>query len=190
MARTQGAYSSASQAPMLQRVWQSMRVLRQFHTGELEATAEAGASQVLKYVRALSQAGYLRLQVPIVSGRPGSRNVWLLLRDSGPLAPICRRDGTGVYDPNTQIVWGAGGQQLRQAPPPAPPRLQQNMREALRQLHTLGTAKASGAVLAQLLRQGLVEVRLTDAGRDLAHRQAAAASQREGRALAEGEAHA
>lgn len=109
MARTEQAYSTSSQAPALQRVWQSMRVMRRFTTADLQTTAEAGETAVLKFTRALHQAGFLRLDKPIVSGRPGSRNVWLLVRDSGPLPPIRREDGSGVYDPNTGIAWGMQG---------------------------------------------------------------------------------
>lgn len=109
MARTVGAYSTASVAPRLQQVWQSMRIQRRFTTADLLTTADAGKSQVHKYCCALAKAGYLRLQVPRVSGRPGSRDLWVLVRDSGPTAPIARKDRTGVYDPNTRVVWGTNG---------------------------------------------------------------------------------
>ena len=105
MGRTVQAYSTASQAPALQRVWQSMRVMRRFTTADLQTTAEAGETAVLKFTRALHLTGYLRLDRPVVSGRAGSRNVWVLRRDSGPLPPIRREDGSGVFDPNTRIVW-------------------------------------------------------------------------------------
>lgn len=104
MGRTVGAYSTRHQAPRLQQVWQSMRVLRRFTTADLLTTAACGQSQVHKYCRALARTGYLRLHLARVSGRPGSRDVWLLVRDSGPEAPIRRQDGSGVYDPNTRAV--------------------------------------------------------------------------------------
>ena len=90
---------------MLARVWQSMRVMRRFTTANLQATAEAGESAVRKYLMALRQAGYVRLVQARSSGHAGSRDVWALVRDSGPAAPIRRADGSGVYDPNTGALY-------------------------------------------------------------------------------------
>lgn len=117
MARTTGSYNHRTVAPSLQRVWQSMRIYRsRFTTADLITTARAGDSAVAKYVRALAQAGYLRLVQARVSGRPGSRDVWCLVRGvDSPVAPIRRRDGSGVYDPNTRVAWGLDG--LPQAKP-------------------------------------------------------------------------
>jgi len=183
MARTEAAYSTTSQAPALQRVWQSMRIMRRFTSADLMTTSEAGETAVHKYVAALAAAGYLRLAVARVSGRPGSRDVWLLVRDSGPLAPIRRRDRTGVFDTNTQQVWSLQGQLVQCAPPPPPPRLAQAGREALRQLATLGHCQASAETLHTLLRAGLVGVAITAAGRALLAQLAAAPkTQREGAA--------
>jgi hypothetical protein len=95
MARTRGSYSTVSQAPGLQTIWQAMRVMRRFTTADLLMTTDMGESAVLKYCRGLAQAGYLRLAQPRVSGRAGSRDVWQLVRDTGPLAPIRRWDGSG-----------------------------------------------------------------------------------------------
>lgn len=110
MARTQGAYSTAARGPALQRVWQVMRVLKTFTRKQVIATAEAGETAVQKYIRALADAGYLQLQAARVNGSPGSHDVWRLVRDSGPVAPIRRKDGNGVFDPNTQSVWNRSGQ--------------------------------------------------------------------------------
>ena len=123
MGRTPNSYSQRSTAPGLQKVWQSMRILRtRFDSAALQTTAEAGKTQVEKYLSALHAAGYLRLVVPRVNGRPGSRNVYALVRDSGPTAPICRKHavqagaarGRPVYDPNTHITWGPDGQRISQ----------------------------------------------------------------------------
>jgi hypothetical protein len=92
MARIKGSYSTVSQAPGLQKVWQAMRVMRRFTTAELLMTTDASESAVMKYSRALAQAGYLRCVRARVSGRAGSRDVWQLVRDTGPLAPIRRWD--------------------------------------------------------------------------------------------------
>ena len=110
MARTQHAYSTTHQAPRLQQVWQAMRIMRaRFTTADLLTTADASESAVHKYCRALARAGFLRLVQERVSGRPGSRDVWALARDSGPQAPIRRHDGSGVYDPNTRVAYSMDG---------------------------------------------------------------------------------
>lgn len=110
MARTVAAYSTTHRAPRLQQVWQSMRIMRaRFTTADLVSTGSASESAVHKYCRALARAGFLRLVQARVSGRPGSRDVWALVRDSGPAAPIRREDGTGVFDPNTGVAWGTEG---------------------------------------------------------------------------------
>lgn len=110
MPRTKGAYSLRSQAPGLQRVWQSMRILRRFTVPDLVATAELGESASGKYVRALARAGFVRLVQALQSGKAGSRNVWQLVRGAdSPIAPIVRKDGSGVFDPNTGVAWGLNG---------------------------------------------------------------------------------
>jgi hypothetical protein len=185
VARTHSSYSMASQAPMLQRVWQSMRCMRRFTAADLQATAEAGETGVAKFVKALHQAGFLRLVQARVNGRAGSRDLWALCRDSGPLAPIRRADGSGVFDPNTQLTYGAQGQVLANASAPAAAKLSQAQREALRLLLREGVTRSSFAALRDLARAGLVEltVHLTPAGRALAEGFAATPaphSQREG----------
>ena len=105
MARIKGAYSTTTQAPGLQRVWQAMRVLRRFTTAELLITTDASESAIMKYSRALARAGFLHCVRPRFSGRAGSRDVWQLVRDTGPLAPIRRWDGSGVFDRNFGTVF-------------------------------------------------------------------------------------
>ncbi len=123
MARTFGSYNVATQAPGLQQVWQAMRIMRGgFTTATLLTTADTGESAVHKYTRALARAGYLRLVKPRMSGHTGSRDLWALVRDTGPLAPIRRHDGSGVYDPNTGLAWGLDGKPAPAAAVPATPR--------------------------------------------------------------------
>lgn len=109
VARPFGTYNNSTKAPMLARVWQSMRVMRRFTTANLQATAEAGESAVRKYLMALRKAGYVRLVQQRSSGRPGSHDVWALVRDSGPVAPIRRADGSGVFDYNANVLWNLQG---------------------------------------------------------------------------------
>lgn len=105
MARIKGAYCTTTKAPGLQRAWQAMRVLRRFTTADVIMTAEVGESACRKYLRGLALTGFLVLERGRVSGRAGSRDVWRLVRDTGPVAPIRRWDGTGVFDPNTGDAW-------------------------------------------------------------------------------------
>lgn len=184
MPRTVQAYSTTSTAPALQRVWQSMRIMRRFTIGDLMTTSEAGKTAVEKYVAALRKAGYLRLVHNRVNGRAGSRDVFALARDTGPLAPIRRKDNTGVFDPNTDLVWNLQGEIVRHAAPPPPPRLPQAAREALRQLHGHGTCKATPQTLQALLAGGLVSLAVTDAGRAVLKLCPEAPNQRGGAGLA------
>ena len=110
MARPIGTYNLRTQAPGLQRVWQSMRILRRFTVVDLMTTAELGDSAISRYVRALAKAGFLRLAQPLQNGHIGSRNVWQLVRGlDSPLAPIARTNRSAVFDPNTGVAWGSNG---------------------------------------------------------------------------------
>ena len=82
------------------RMWQSMRILRRFTSGDLQATAEVGASHSQKYVRMLLQAGYLRVVQAKQSGVTGGHAVYQLIRDTGPHAP--RFGNEELRDPNLQ----------------------------------------------------------------------------------------
>jgi len=114
MARTNGATSTRSSAVATQQAWQAMRVMKRFTTADLLTVASIGESMVHKYVHALATSGHLRCVQPRVSGRPGSRDVWQLVRDTGPKAPIKRWKG-GVYDANTGVAYGADGAPITEA---------------------------------------------------------------------------
>lgn len=190
MARTPKAYSTTATAPMLNRVWTSMRLLRRFTINDVIVTAEAGRSQVEKFVRALRDTGYLRLDQPRVSGRAGSMDVWSLTRNSGPLPPIRRKDGSGVYDPNTLMTWGPGGEPVEGALPPAAARHDQAVRESLRQLRDIGMCKPSAETLKLLIVQGFARLELTEVGRAVADAYVPARSQRAGAGVAAAAAEA
>lgn len=109
MARTDGATSSRTPAVGHQQAWQSMRVMRRFTSADLLVTCPGiGESGLHKYLRALRLAGFLRLARPRVSGRAGSRDLWELVLDTGPLCPIKRWHG-GMYDRNTEQAHGLDG---------------------------------------------------------------------------------
>lgn len=87
----------ASQAR--QRMWQAMRVMRQFTIADIVATAEVTRSHATKYVRALNIAGYAQCIRSRQSGVTGGHALWRLARDTGPHAP---RVGKHFRDPNIQ----------------------------------------------------------------------------------------
>ncbi len=100
MAGKKGVRAQSPQPASVARnvLWQSMRKLRRFTAGDLEAVAEAKKGNVRRYVRELADAGYLRCVQPVLSGRPGGHAVWQLARDTGPVPPRISADG--VYDGN------------------------------------------------------------------------------------------
>ncbi len=82
------------------RIWRSMRMLRVFTYGDLEAVTGTSQRNLRNYVGALHRAEYLRRQV----GKD-RRVAWTLLRETGPKAPKVLRDWT-VWDPNLRKVLG------------------------------------------------------------------------------------
>lgn len=83
------------------RMWQSMRVMRTFNVGELEATAEVSRASATHYVRALRDAGYLQCITSRRVGRASQFVTYRLRKDTGPHGPRVARDGS-VFDPNLE----------------------------------------------------------------------------------------
>jgi len=91
-----------------QKAWHCMRLRVRFTLSDLEVIAAIGYTNAKRYVRMLERAGYLR-RVARSNGRPGVCAAWVLIRNSGPKAPILRTtDPPQVYDPNTDEVFSAG----------------------------------------------------------------------------------
>ena len=97
------------------RLWRAMRLQAKFTTPDLVALAARDESHAhhaaARYLRHLAVAGYvLRHRTRTPGHAPTSNGFirWSLVRDTGDLAPIVRRDG--LYDPNTQelIPWTIG----------------------------------------------------------------------------------
>lgn len=88
-----------------QRVWTAMRIFKIFTAVQIQATADVHRYNLYKYLKALQRSGYLIAHRPKRNGFPGGHAVWRLARDSGPSAPIVRREGNGVYDPNHDTVY-------------------------------------------------------------------------------------
>lgn len=85
------------------QLWQSMRVLGQFTIAELTATCSTGLNNAQRYVKALADAGIVRIARSKQEGRRGGDAVYLLIVNEGPNPPRVRVDGT-VFDPNTGLV--------------------------------------------------------------------------------------
>lgn len=84
-----------------QRLWNAMRVYKTFTVLKLEIITETGPDNIKKYVQALYRAGYLRQERPKQNGKDGGSVIWRLVVRKKPLAPIVRRDKSGIYDPNS-----------------------------------------------------------------------------------------
>lgn len=92
-------------------VWLAMRQLLRFDIPTLVMTTEVANRTVKDFVYAIGRAGYLRNQ-RIATGTPsGSKFIWQLVRDTGPLPPLTRRNGN-VYDQNTRKTYKPGGEEL------------------------------------------------------------------------------
>lgn len=105
MPRTTGARQRTwTRATGRTRLWQSMRIMRQFSLPDLVATAEVNSDNARKYVGALTRAGICRVSREKRNGYKGGHQVWFLVRDLGPHAPTIQTDG-GVWDPNAHTVY-------------------------------------------------------------------------------------
>lgn len=85
------------------KAWIAMRILRLFSLSDLQISVEISEENVKKYVRYLLEAGYLRVTRKRLNGSTDC-NTYQLIRNSGPLAPVPRRDKT-VFDPNSKEIF-------------------------------------------------------------------------------------
>lgn len=97
-----------------QRIWNALRVLRKFTSAEVMATSEQGEDAIKKYLKALLDGGYLRIGTPKREGVAGGHRGYVLIRDTGPLAPRVSNDG--LVDPNLTPAARAPGDQFVQVP--------------------------------------------------------------------------
>lgn len=92
-----------------QRCWTLLRMRRRQSTYDLVASARsdrdrAPQASVLKFLRHLELAGYVaRLEARAPGTAPTSNGHanWLLLKDTGPVAPVVNHDAGTVRDGNT-----------------------------------------------------------------------------------------
>ena len=86
------------------KLWEAMRILREFTASELMAVCELESRQratVLTYVSQLRRAGFVRVARAGHQGRH-EQNTFRIARNSGPLPPAIVRYGAAMYDPNTE----------------------------------------------------------------------------------------
>jgi hypothetical protein len=108
MARNHGSHTLNRNVPASRdRLWLTIRILRKFTLPQMCATAEVPYDNARRYIVQLERTGFLRLVQDHISGKAGSFKVYALVRDSGPLAPLMRNDGT-VYDRNSLTVFPEG----------------------------------------------------------------------------------
>lgn len=92
-----------------ERAWRAMRVRRRFTVSDLIADAimpgdKAPEDNIGRYIRRLAAAGYVAPLPTRAKGAALTSNgykVWVLLKDSGPLAPIALSKVAAVHDRNT-----------------------------------------------------------------------------------------
>lgn len=96
-----------------QRAWWVMRRHGVFTLPELLATVAEGAekdaaSNLGRYLRALAQAGILKIEGRVTPDKPTSNGClrYRLAVDCGREAPVWRHSRREVYDPNSGGVYG------------------------------------------------------------------------------------
>lgn len=103
MARLVGSLTKSHRVAVArQRAWNAIRVFKVFRAPDVAAPADINEANLQKYLHALQQAGYLRIERPKQNGKPLGHAIWRLIDDTGHQCPIVRQDG--VYDPNQQQV--------------------------------------------------------------------------------------
>ncbi len=79
------------------KIWSAIRMLKKFDFDDLERVTEQSYPHVRRYVRRLLAAGYLRLTAKV---NQAGHNEYRLVRDTGPLPPMPRRNTAQVFDAN------------------------------------------------------------------------------------------
>ena len=91
-----------------QKLWNNMKISRKFTISELLSTISVGESTARNFVTYLLKTGYVveKSRLPSkkrLSVMNGKEIEWLLIRDTGRLAPIVRKDG--CWDQNEQKMY-------------------------------------------------------------------------------------
>ena len=109
MPRTTGSFNRTKSTLGIKddrsKAWTAMHVHRSFTLPQLSMTSGIRESNARDFLLRLQKYGFVRKIQENFSGRAGSHSVWLLVRYTGPDAPIAMKDGR-IYDPNTKTVHG------------------------------------------------------------------------------------
>lgn len=97
-----GSHKQQCAAEGRARIWQAVRVMRRFKVADIEMATELKNGAIGLFLRTLARAGYLQVVFKARGLRP---TVYQLVRDSGPLPPMRRTDGSGMWDQNTQQLY-------------------------------------------------------------------------------------
>jgi len=99
------------------KVWRAIRIKGKFGLDELGRSVLDGTetgkdplNNIGRYVSALAAAGYLiemKRRTPGIAPTSPGKKRWMLVRDTGPKAPVLRRNGE-VYDHNEARVYARG----------------------------------------------------------------------------------
>ncbi|WP_026784241.1 hypothetical protein [Pleomorphomonas koreensis] len=94
------------------RMWTTMRTLNKVRIADLETLAGATRDNAQRYVGALEKTGFLARLRAEAGSAPTSNGVcrWLLVRNSGPAAPVYKARAGEIYDRNTGISYPIGDQ--------------------------------------------------------------------------------
>lgn len=74
---------------MRQQMWRTMRIKRRFDLRDLLVTVPgAKADNARRLLNLLEKGGYVEVFSGYVSGRPGARKGYRLMKDAGPDCPV------------------------------------------------------------------------------------------------------
>lgn len=85
-----------------QKMWNTMKISRVFTLAELAMTSNSTSNHAGTYAKALTKAGYVKVQTRAMPHR-GEVAKYHLLRDTGRFAPIVRKNG--CWDQNQQRLY-------------------------------------------------------------------------------------
>ena len=85
-----------------QKMWNTMKISRVFTLAELVMTSDSTSNHAGTYAKALTKAGYVKVQARAMPHR-GEVAKYQLLRDTGRFAPIVRKNG--CWDQNQQRLY-------------------------------------------------------------------------------------
>lgn len=92
-----------------QLVWNSLRINRTTTAATIESVTGCSPKSIKNYLAELEKSGYIRgrrvSKHLSPKDRAGTETCWHLIRDTGPKAPIGRRDSKACWDQNEQKLY-------------------------------------------------------------------------------------